>query len=404
MADVGKVFIVGAKRSAIGRYNGAFRDLPAPEIAAPVIRAALEQTGVSPDTVNEVIVGTVLSAGQKMGPARQASIFAGIPETVPAWAINMLCGSGMKSIMVGADQVRLGRADVVVAAGMENMSRAPYLLPSEIRSGARLGSLEMRDHIMEDGLIDVFNDYHMGVTAENIARKYGITREEQDNFALESQRRTARAVTTGRFKDEICSLNVRNGKGSRVVDRDEHPRADTNAEDLSKLRPVFEEGGTVTAGNASGINDGASVVILASETAVRERNLAPLARIVEYDQAGVDPTVMGLGPVPAIRNTLGKAESTLGDMGLIELNEAFAAQSLGVLRGLAEEHGESLEAISARTNVNGGAIALGHPIGASGNRIVVTLLYEMARRKVDRGLASLCIGGGMGTAMIVERV
>ncbi len=399
------VYIVGAKRSAIGRYGGFFRDLPAPRLAAPVIAAALRHACVDPSAVDETIVGTILTAGQRMGPARQAAVYAGIPESVPAYAINMLCGSGMKSVMVGADRIRLGTADIVAAAGMENMSRAPYLLPARVRSGSALGSMELRDHILEDGLTDVFNDYHMGVTAENIARKHAITREQQDAFAHHSQRKSAAAVRAGRFGDEICVVEVPGRMGSVAVTADEHPRPETTMEQLSALKPAFmKEDGTVTAGNASGINDGASAVILASGVAVERLGLKPIARVVAYDQAGVDPAFMGLGPVPAIRRVLERSGLQLSQIDLIELNEAFAAQSLGVVRELAHAHDLTEAQILSRTNVNGGAIALGHPVGASGNRIIVTLLYEMVRRDAKRGLASLCIGGGMGTAVIVERV
>jgi len=296
-------------------------------------------------------------------------------------------------------------ADIVAAAGMENMSRAPYLLPARVRSGSALGSMELRDHILEDGLTDVFNDYHMGVTAENIARKHAITREQQDAFAHHSQRKSADAVRAGRFGDEICVVEVPGRMGSVAVTADEHPRPETTMEQLSALKPAFmKEDGTVTAGNASGINDGASAVILASGKAVERLGLKPIARVVAYDQAGVDPAFMGLGPVPAIRRVLERSGLQLSQMDLIELNEAFAAQSLGVVRELAHAHDLTEAQILSRTNVNGGAIALGHPVGASGNRIIVTLLYEMVRRDAKRGLASLCIGGGMGTAVIVERV
>ena len=404
MGKTREVYIVGAKRSAIGRFTGSFKDLPASEMLAQVIVSVLEEGRIDPELVEEVIVGTILSAGQKMGPARQASIFAGIANSVPAWAVNMLCGSGMKSIMTAADEIRLGRVDICVAGGMENMSRAPYLLPAGARTGTDLGSVEMRDHIIEDGLMDVFNGYHMGVTAENIARMYHLTREEQDAFALESQRRTAIAVDEGYFSDEICPVKVPGHKGTVTVTRDEHPRPDTTPEELARLQPAFDRDGTVTAGNASGINDGASAVVLASGEAVDRHGLTPRARIADYDQAGVDPAYMGMGPVPAIERALKRAGTAFSEMDLIELNEAFAAQSLGVVRELACIHGESETSILARTNVNGGAIALWHPIGASGNRIVVTLLHEMERRGVSRGLASLCIGGGMGTAMILERL
>jgi len=404
MAEINDVFIIGAGRSAIGRFNGGFKDLPASRIAATVIRSIMEREDIPFDHIDEVIIGTILSAGQKMGPGRQASIYSGIPDTVPAWAVNMLCGSGMKAVMLGADLIRLGRANVVVTGGMENMSRAPYLIPPEARTGMRMGHFEIRDHILEEGLTDVFNDYHMGITAENIAQRFAISREEQDRFALESQRKAAASMESGRFEQEICSITIPGRKGATVVTCDEHPRPDTTLEQLSKLRPAFDAQGTVTAGNASGVNDGAAIIILASAEYVRKRGLKPFAKVVEYDQAGVDPAFMGMGPVPAIEKTLHRAHSNLQQMELIELNEAFAAQSLGVLRELSKSHGESVESILSRTNVNGGAIALGHPVGASGARIIVTLLYEMIRRSLRTGLASLCIGGGMGTALIIERL
>lgn len=397
------VYICGAKRTAIGTYGGAFRDVPAPELGVVAVKAALEQAGVDPAEVDEVGVGVILTAGQGMGPGRQVAVGAGIPVVTPAYAVNMLCGSGMKAIMQGADRIRAGRSQVVVSAGIENMSMAPYLVPAAIRFGTRMGDVTMRDHMILDALTDVFNTYHMGVTAENIARKHALSREEQDHFALTSQQKAAEAQRAGRFVDEIVPVTVRNKRDTLDITMDEHPRPDTTIEQLAKLRPAFEKDGTVTAGNASGINDGASAVVLASEKAVKRLGLTPMARIVGDGQAGVDPAYMGLGPVPAVRAALGDAGMRLSQMDLIELNEAFAAQSLGVIRELAAEHDLDEEAIRERCNVNGGAIALGHPVGASGNRIVVTLIYEMERRGLKTGLASLCIGGGMGTALIVER-
>jgi len=399
-----EVFICGAKRTPIGAYGGSFKDVTAPTLAITAVRAALAEARVEPNMVDELILGVILSAGQGMGPARQVSIGAGIPAETPAYATNMLCGSGMKAIMQGADRIRLGKSRLMVAAGTESMSGAPYLAPATMRFGTKMGDLTLRDHMILDALTDVFNDYHMGVTAENIARKHGITREEQDRFACTSQQRTAAAIEAGRFTEEIVPVPVKQKRDTVEIARDEHPRSDTTLESLARLRPAFEKDGTVTAGNASGLNDGASAVVLASEEAVAELGLTPSARIVADAQAGVDPAYMGLGPVPAIRAVLAEAAMPLSRMELIELNEAFAAQSLGVIRELAAEHDLAEDAILERCNVNGGAIALGHPVGASGNRIVVTLLHEMIRRGSTHGLAALCIGGGMGTAMVIERV
>ncbi len=398
-----KVYIVAARRTAIGAFGGGFKTTPAAWLAAHAIRAVISDTGVDPATIDEVIVGNVIGAGQGMGPGRQASIYAGIPDHVPAYSVNILCGSGMKSISLAADSIRLGEADLVVAAGMENMSMAPFTVASGVRWGTKLGSLEMEDSLLQDGLTDVFNEYHMGVTAENIAKKSGITREEQDAFAAESQRRAGEARTAGRFKAEIVPVEVKDRKKTVVVDTDEHLRPEATVESLAGLRPAFEKDGTVTAGNASGINDGAAALLIASEEALEKYGLTPLAELVAWSQAALDPAFMGLGPVPAIRKALAKAGLGLDEIELIELNEAFAAQSLGVLKELAAEHAETVETLLTRTNVNGGAIALGHPIGASGARITVTLLHEMARRDAKIGLASLCIGGGMGTALIVKR-
>jgi len=398
-----KVYIVAARRTAIGTFGGSFRTTPAAQLGAAAIKAVLEDGGVDPAQLEEVIVGNVITNGQGMGPGRQASIYAGVPDHVPAFSVNMLCGSGMKSIMLAADRIRLGDTNLSVAAGMENMSLAPFTVSAKARWGNKLGALEMADSLIQDGLTDVFNDYHMGVTAENIVRKHGITREAQDSFAAESQKRAGAARDAGRFAAEIIPVEVAERKKSVIVDTDEHIRPETTAESLSGLRPAFEKDGTVTAGNASGINDGASALLLASEQAVTQYGLTPLAEIVASGQAALDPSVMGLAPVPAIGRALTKAGKSLKEMELIELNEAFAAQSLGVLTELSTEHGIAPEALLERTNVNGGAIALGHPIGASGNRITVTLLHEMARRNLTWGLASLCIGGGMGTALVVKR-
>jgi len=399
-----KVYIVGAKRTPIGAFGGRLAGIPAAHLGAAALKGALEQSGLGREDVDETVMGNILTAGQGMGPARQASIYAGIPEEKPAYAVNMLCASGMKALMNGAAAIRSGDAEVVASGGMENMSSAPWLLPSQARTGMRPGNQTLQDHMILDGLTDVFNDYHMGITAENIAEKYNLSREEQDRFALASQKKTAVAMAENRFGEEIVAVTAKIRRKEVVVDRDEFPRPETTLESLGKLRPAFRSDGTVTAGNSSGINDGGSALILAGETTVREKGLTPLAEIVSWAQAGLDPAYMGLGPVPAVRRVLEKAGLALTDMELLELNEAFAAQSLGVLRGLREEHGVSPEWLNERVNVNGGAIALGHPIGASGSRIIVTLLYEMMRRSSRLGLASLCVGGGMGTAVILKKV
>jgi acetyl-CoA C-acetyltransferase len=398
-----KVFVVSARRTAIGAFGGSFKTIPASRLAASAIAAVIADARIDPAALDEVIVGNVIGNGQGMGPGRQASINAGVPDTVPAYAVNMLCGSGMKSIMLAGDAIRLGDADLCVAAGMENMSMAPFTVPAAVRWGNKLGRLQMDDSIIQDGLTDAFHDYHMGVTAENIARKHAISREEQDAFATQSHRRAAAATGAGRFTAEIVPVDVQERRKTVTVNADEHVRPDTNEQILAGLRTAFDPDGTVTAGNASGINDGAAALLLASEDAVETHGLSPIAELVAWAQAALDPAYMGLAPVPAIGKALAKAGMALRNIDLIELNEAFAAQSLGVLKELAEAHGDTLEALLARTNVNGGAIALGHPIGTSGARIVVTLLHEMVRRGSLHGLASICIGGGMGTALITKR-
>lgn len=397
-----KVFIVGAKRTAIGTFGGALKDVPAVELGVTASRAAIEQSEVDPKNIEETIMGCILTANQGMGPGRQVSIEAGVPIESPGYLVNMLCGSGMKSTMIGAQDILTGEADLVLTGGMENMSIAPYML-DKARFGYRMGSGSITDHMIRDGLTDVFNDYHMGVTAENLAAKYSISRQEQDEFALESQKRAKEAISAGKFKDEIIPVVIKHRKGDIVFDTDEHPR-DTSMEILAKLRPAFKKDGSVTAGNSSGINDGASATVLASEEAVTKYGLKPIAEIVSFAQAGVDPAYMGYGPVPAVEKALNKAAMNIKDVGLIELNEAFASQALSVIRGLMEIYGVTKEWLIERTNVNGGAIALGHPIGASGNRIIVTLVHEMEKRDLEFGLASLCIGGGMGTAVVVRRV
>jgi acetyl-CoA C-acetyltransferase len=391
-----KAVILSAVRTAIGSFGGSLKEIPAPQLGSTVIKAACERAGIEAGDVEEVILGNVLQAGGGMNAARQAAIAAGIPDSVPSFTVNKVCGSGLKAIALAAQAISAGDADLIVAGGTESMSTAPYLA-RDARWGYRLGNGELVDSMLSEGLSCAMAGCHMGVTAENVAELISATREDQDAFAVESQRRAAAAISEGRFAREIVSVMVSQRKGPPIEFRaDEYVRAGTTLEVLAKLRPAFKpEGGTVTAGNASGINDGAAAVVVASGERARLMELAPIAEIVSYASAGVDPKVMGLGPVPAVERALEKAGLSLNDIGLFELNEAFAAQSLAVIR--------KLEIDPSRVNVNGGAIALGHPIGASGARILVTLLYEMQRRNVRRGLAALCIGGGQGIAMIVER-
>ncbi len=390
-----KVVIVAAGRTAIGNFLGSLASLPAPKLGATVVRGLLQQIGLSPEQISELIFGQVLTAGSGQNPARQAAIEAGIPEGVPSFTINKVCGSGLKSVQLAAQAIALGDADVVIAGGQENMSLAPHVLPGS-RNGVKMGDWKLKDSMIVDGLWDVFNDYHMGITAENVAEKYGFTREELDAFAAASQQKAEAAQKEGRFRDEIIPVEVPQRKGDPVVfDTDEFPRHGTTAEGLARLRPAFRKDGVVTAGNASGINDGAAAVILMSESRARELGLEPLATIKAYASGGVAPEIMGIGPVPATRRCLEKAGWSVDDLDLIEANEAFAAQAMAVNRDLGWD--------TSKVNVNGGAIALGHPIGASGCRILVTLLHEMRRRDAHKGLATLCIGGGMGTAVAVER-
>ncbi|MDO6545396.1 acetyl-CoA C-acetyltransferase [Photobacterium sanguinicancri] len=399
-----KVFIVAAKRTPIGSFNGALKSVSPAQLGAVAIKAAVEQANVNPANLDEVIVGNVVGAGQGMGPGRQAALFAGIPNEVPAYSLNMVCGSGMKTVMDAAAHIKAGDADLVVAAGAESMSQIPFCVSSKVRDGQKMGNLEMTDLLIADGLTDVFNNYHMGVTAENVVAKVGLTREQQDNFALASQQRAVAAIEQGTFKDEIAAVEVTVRRKTSIVDTDEYPKADASIESLANLRPAFNKEGSVTAGNASGINDGGSAIIVASEAAVKKYNLTPLAEIESYAQAGVAPEVMGLGPVPAVIKALKKAELSIDQIGLFEFNEAFAGQALGVLHELADELDVKVEDIAERSNVNGGAIALGHPLGASGNRIIVSLLHEMRRRNTEYGLATLCVGGGMGTAIVLKSV
>ncbi|TKV09028.1 acetyl-CoA C-acetyltransferase [Citrobacter sp. wls619] len=390
------VVIVAATRTPIGSFHGALAPLSAVELGAVVIRSLLEKTAVAPEHIDEVILGQVLTAGSGQNPARQTALRAGLPVTVPALTINLVCGSGLKAVQQAVQAIRCGDADIVIAGGQESMSNAPYFLDGA-RSGLRLGHASLKDSVVHDGLWDAFNDYHMGITAENLADKFVISREQQDAFALQSQQKAAAAIESGRFNAEITPVSVPQGKKPpRLVERDEQPRPDTQAEKLAQLKPAFRPGnGTVTAGNASSINDGAAAVMLMSATKAAALNLPVLARVAGYAVSGVDPAFMGIGPVEASLQCLKRAGWTLNDVDLIEANEAFAAQALAV--------GEALNWDSNNVNVNGGAIALGHPIGASGCRILVTLLHEMARRNVTKGLATLCVGGGQGVALAVER-
>ncbi|MDD1783788.1 acetyl-CoA C-acetyltransferase [Enterovibrio sp. ZSDZ35] len=398
-----KVFIVAAKRTALGAFTGSLKDTPAGQLAAVAIKGALESGNVAPDAVNEVILGNVVAAGQGMGIGRQAAIFAGLPEHVPAYAINMVCGSGMKAVMDAVSHIRCGDAEVVVAAGVENMSQIPFAASGALRGGQKMGDISLKDLLINDGLTDAFNQYHMGVTAENVAELVGLSREQQDAYAQQSQQKAVAAIEAGRFKDEIVPVEVTQRRQTVVFDTDEYPKADCTQEGLAKLRPAFNREGTVTAGNASGLNDGASAIVVASESAVKRLGLKPLAEITSYAQVGLDPKIMGLGPVGAVTEALKKAELSISDMDLFELNEAFAAQALGVVHQLADQHNVTPEAILEKANVNGGAIALGHPLGASGNRVLVSLIHELEKREGTYGVASLCIGGGMGTAVVVKR-
>lgn len=390
-----EVVIVAAGRSPVGNFSGGLSSLSAVDLGAQVIKGVLDRAGVSPADVDEVILGQVLTAAAGQNPARQASIHAGIPDTVPAMTINKVCGSGLKAVSLATQAIALGDADIIIAGGQESMSQAPHALPKS-RTGQRMGDWKLEDTMIRDGLWDAFNQYHMGVTAENLAKKFNISRDEQDALAAESQQRAVAAIESGRFRDEIVGISVPQRKGDPlVVDTDEYPKAGTTAETLGKLRPAFDKEGTVTAGNASGINDGAAILLVMSASKARELGLEPLARVRAYASAGVDPAIMGSGPVPATQRCLSKAGWSIGELDLVEANEAFAAQALAVAR--------EMEWDMEKVNVNGGAIALGHPIGASGARVLVTLLHEMRRRDAHRGLATLCIGGGQGVALAVER-
>ncbi|MGP6145928.1 acetyl-CoA C-acetyltransferase [Jeotgalibaca sp. A122] len=390
-----EVVIVAAKRTAIGSFGGVFKNVTAVELGTAAVKAAMASINLDPKEVKEVVFGNVYSAGNKGNVARQVLINAGIPQEAHATSVNILCGSGLRAVVSGAQSVLLGDSDVVVVGGAENMSRAPYILPN-YRFGGRMGNGEIIDTMLHDGLHDAFHDYHMGVTAENIAEKYGITREEQDQLALESQNRAEAAITSGRFKDEIVPISIPQRKGDPIViDTDEFPKFGTTAETLAKLRPAFKKDGTVTAGNASGINDGAAALILMTREKAEAMGLEVLATIASYGIGGVDPRIMGTGPIPSTQKALKKANMTVRDLELIEANEAFGAQALSVINELGFDR--------SITNVNGGAIALGHPVGASGARILVTLVHEMQKRDSKTGLATLCVGGGQGVSVIVKR-
>ena len=399
-----KIYIVAAKRTAIGKFSGTLANVSASDLAATVIKNILEETSLDASKLDEVIVGNVLSAGQRQGVARQSSIKAGIPQEVPAYGINMICGSGMKAIMNAYCSIKSGYSNLILAGGTESMSGAGFVLPSVIRSGHKMMDLTAVDHMVCDGLTDAFEGTHMGITAENIASKYNITRLEQDQFAFASQTKAIAAIKAGCFKNEIVPVEIKTRKETIIFDTDEFPNIGSTPEKLANLRPAFKKDGTVTAGNSSGINDGASFVLVASEKAIEELGLIPICEIVGIGQGGVDPSIMGMGPVPAIKNALEGVGMNLTDMNVVELNEAFAAQALGVMTQLSEDYSVDKTWFDKHCNLNGGAIALGHPIGASGNRITVSLIHEMKRNNQKFGLASLCIGGGMGCAIILKNI
>jgi acetyl-CoA C-acetyltransferase len=388
------VVIVAAGRTAIGKFGGTLAKIPATELGAQVIKQLMAKTGIDPAAISEVIMGQVLTAGVGQNPARQAVIKAGLPNSVPASTLNVVCGSGLRATHLAAQAIRCGDAEIVIAGGQENMSASPHVLNGS-RDGFRMGDVKMTDTMIVDGLWDVYNQYHMGVTAENVAKKYEISRAEQDEFALQSQLKAEAAMKAGKFKDEIIPIEIASKKGTTIFDTDEYPKHGATLEGLASLRPAFNKEGSVTAGNASGLNDGAAAVIMMSASKAQQLGLTPLARIKAYSLAGLDPSIMGMGPVPAARLCLEKAGWRHEDVDLMEINEAFAAQAVAVNKQMGWD--------TSKINVNGGAIALGHPIGASGARVLVTLLHEMVRRDARKGLASLCIGGGMGVALAVER-
>ncbi|GGD37114.1 acetyl-CoA C-acetyltransferase [Aureimonas glaciei] len=394
MSNEQSVVIVGAARTPVGSFNGAFADVPAHQLGAAAITAALARAGVDPQEVDEAIIGQVLSAGEGQNPARQAAMAAGMRQEATAWGLNQLCGSGLRAVALGMQQITMGDAKIIVAGGQESMSMAPHA--AHLRSGTKMGDLKFVDTMLKDGLLDAFQGYHMGTTAENVARQWQITREMQDEFAVASQNKAEAAQKAGRFQDEIVAFTVKGRKGDTVVSEDEYIKAGTTLDKVAKLRPAFDKEGSVTAANASGINDGAAAVVLMSEAEAGRRGLTPLVRIVSWATAGVDPSIMGTGPIPASRKALEKAGWSIEDLDLVEANEAFAAQACAVNKELGWD--------PSIVNVNGGAIAIGHPIGASGARVLNTLIHEMARRQAKKGLATLCIGGGMGVAMCFERM
>ncbi len=387
------VVIASGARTPVGSFTGSFANVPAHDLGTVAIKAALERAKVAPTEVSEVVLGQILTAGQGQNPGRQAAIKAGIPVETPAWLVNQLCGSGLRAVAIGYQAIRNGDASIIVAGGQESMSMAPHA--AHLRNGQKMGGLELVDTMIKDGLIDAFHGIHMGITAENVAREYQITREEQDRFAVASQNKAEAARKAGRFKSEIAPVTLTEKKGVKVIDSDEYIREGATYEGVSALRPAFAKDGTVTAGNASGLNDGAAALVLMSADEAKTRGITPLGRIASWASAGVDPKIMGIGPIPASRAALKKAGWKADDLDLIEANEAFAAQACAVNKGLGFD--------TSKVNVNGGAIAIGHPIGASGGRILVTLLYEMGRRNAHKGLATMCIGGGMGIAVCVER-
>jgi acetyl-CoA C-acetyltransferase len=394
MSDDTTIVIASAARTPVGSFNGSLASLPAHELGKAAIKAALERANVSPGDVSEVILGQVLTAGQGQNPARQASLGVGIPVDAPAWGMNQICGSGLRAVCLGAQQIQTGQATIVVAGGQESMSQSMHA--AHMREGTKMGDVKFVDTMIKDGLWDAFNNYHMGTTAENVARQWQITREDQDKFAVASQNKAEAARKAGKFKDEIAPVTIKGRKGDTVVDTDEYIKDGQTVEGISKLRPAFDpKDGTVTAANASGLNDGGAVVVLMTAAEAKKRGITPLARIVSYATTGVDPSIMGTGPIGASKKALEKAGWTVGDLDLIEANEAFAAQACAVNKGLGWD--------TDKVNVNGGAIAIGHPIGASGARVLTTLLYEMQRRGSKKGLATLCIGGGMGVALCVAR-
>jgi acetyl-CoA C-acetyltransferase len=388
------IVIASAARTPVGSFSGAFASLPAHTLGTIALKAAMERAGVRPEEVDEVILGQILTAGAGQNPARQAAVAAGIPVERTAFGINQLCGSGLRAVALAAQQIATGDASIVVAGGQESMTQAPHA--QQLRAGQKMGDLQFVDTMIKDGLWDAFHGYHMGTTAENVAQKYQITREQQDEFAAASQRKAGEAMKAGRFRDEIAPVTVKTRKGEVTISDDEYPKPETTLEVLQKLRPAFSKDGTVTAGNASGINDGAAALVVMSAEEARKRGITPLARIASWATAGVDPSIMGTGPIPSSRKALQKAGWDVSTLDLIEANEAFAAQACAVNKDLGWD--------TSKVNVNGGAIALGHPIGASGARVLNTLLFEMQRREAKRGLATLCIGGGMGVAMCLERV